>query len=440
MSLPRPTAPPNTPTQSSSLWLSQRVQRVKLSPVAAASARAAALAAAGRDIITLTSGEPEADTPDFIKQAAWAALQRGETKYTPTPGTLRLRQAIRAKYQRENGLHFELSQITVANGAKQIIYNAFAATLDEGDEVILPTPYWPSFPDMVLVNGGRPVPVPSDERSGFKLSPEALARAIGPATRWLVLNSPNNPSGAVYDAAELAALAAVLRQHPQVWVLWDEVYEHIWFGDQAPAQWLQVAPDLAERSLLVNGASKTYAMTGWRIGWGAGPQALIQAMTVMQSQAASGANAIAQAATADALDHADQSFVHDSRLVYQRRSELVTRGLNAIEGLSALAPAGSFFIYVNAAGLLGRLRPDGTAVRNDTELVDWLLESAGVALVDGAAYGLSPYFRLSFAASDEQLSAAIERIGAAVAQLRIPATKSQAVSHTAPGSAALEAV
>src|SRR5450830_1314539 len=290
------------PPTSETIALSSRVQRVKLSPVAAASARAAALAAQGRDIITLTSGEPDFDTPAFIQQ------------------------------------------ITVANGAKQVIYNALAATLDEGDEVILPAPYWPSFPDMVLVNDGVPVIVPCDESTGFKLSPQALQQAITARTRWLILNSPGNPSGAVYDAAELAALAEVLRHHPQVAVLWDEVYEHIWFGPQAPAHWLQVAPDLAGRTLLVNGASKTYAMTGWRIGWGAGPLALIQAMTVIQSQAASGANAVAQAAVADALNHPDQSFVSQARLAYERRAALVSTGLNAIPGLSALAPAGAFFI------------------------------------------------------------------------------------------------
>ena len=428
-------SPPNTsatavapvPAQAA-IALSRRVQRVKLSPVAAASARAASLAAQGRDIITLTSGEPDFDTPGFIQQAALAAMQRGETRYTPTPGTQRLRQAISAKYRRENALDIPPARITVANGAKQVIYNALAATLDAGDEVILPAPYWPSFPDMVLVNEGVPVTVPCDESTGFKLSAPALRQAITERTRWLILNSPGNPSGAVYDATELAALAEVLRQHPQVAVLWDEVYEHIWFGPQAPAHWLHVAPDLAGRTLLVNGASKTYAMTGWRIGWGAGPQALIQAMTVVQSQAASGANAVAQAAVADALDHPDQSFVTQSRQAYERRAALVSQGLNAIAGLHALAPAGAFFIYVNVAGVIGWLRPDGVPIGSDTELVDWLLESEGVAVVDGSAYGRSPYLRLSFAASDAQLQEALRRIERALARLRQPS----------PADAALE--
>lgn len=432
--------PPTSTTVPTAIALSRRVQRVKLSPVAAASARAAALAAQGRDIITLTSGEPDFDTPGFIQQAAVAAMQRGETRYTPTPGTQRLRQAISRKYQRENGLDIPAARITVANGAKQVIYNALAATLDEGDEVILPAPYWPSFPDMVLVNDGVPVVVPCDESTGFKLSPQALQQAITARTRWLILNSPGNPSGAVYDAAELAALAEVLRRHPQVAVLWDDVYEHIWFGPQAPAHWLQVAPDLAGRTLLVNGASKTYAMTGWRIGWGAGPLALIQAMTVIQSQAASGANAVAQAAVADALDHPDQSFVSQARLAYERRAALVSTGLNAIPGLSALAPAGAFFIYVNVAALIGRQRPDGAPINSDTDLVDWLLESEGVAVVDGSAYGRSPYLRLSFAASDAQLQEALRRIERALGRLEETQEPQRPAhpEHTTAADAALE--
>ncbi len=400
--------------------LSQRVQRVKLSPNAAASARAAALAAQGRDVIALTTGEPDFDTPEPIKQAAIAALARGETKYTPTPGTAALRKAISAKYTRENALDYPAAQIIVSNGGKQVIYNAFAATLDAGSEVIIPAPYWPSFPDMVLVNDGTPVIVPCDIGAGFKLTPAQLEAAITPRTRWLVLNTPGNPSGALYDASELAALAAVLRRHPQVLVLLDELYEHIWFTPEAPAHWLHVAPDLKERTLLVNGASKTYAMTGWRIGWGAGPAALVQAMVVIQSQASSGPNAVAQAAVAAALESPDQSFVGEARSAYARRARNVTQAINAVPGLSLLPPGGSFFAFIHCGALLGQVRPDGQVVRTDADLTEWLLDAEGVAAVDGSSYGLSPYFRISTAASDAVLQDATARIARAVGALRAP--------------------
>lgn len=416
--------------------LSQRVQRVRLSPNAAASARATALARQGRDIIALTTGEPDFDTPEPIKQAAIAALARGETKYTPTPGTAALRQAISAKYRRENGLDFDAGQIIVSNGGKQVIYNALAATLDAGDEVIVPAPYWPSFPDIVRVNDGTPVIVDCGIEQGFKLTPAALQAAITPRTRWLVLNTPGNPSGAVYSREELAALAQVLRLHPQVLVLLDELYEHIWFTPQAPAHWLAVAPDLRERTLLVNGVSKTYAMTGWRIGWGAGPAALVQAMVVIQSQASSGPNSVAQAAATAALQSPDQSFVQQARNAYARRAQRVTQALAQVPGLALLPPGGSFFAFVHCGALIGHLRPDGRPIASDTDLTEWLLESEGVAAVDGGAYGLSPYFRISTAASDEVLAEATARIARAVAALKDPAAQAQA--HAQP--AALEAV
>ncbi len=407
-------------TSAPTFPLSQRVQRARLSPNAAASARAAALAAQGRDVISLTTGEPDFDTPEPIKQAAIAALQRGETRYTPTPGTAALRQAIRAKYARDYALDYSTGQIIVGNGGKQVIYNAFAATLDAGSEVIVPAPYWPSFPDIVRVNDGTPVIVPCDIGAGFKLTPAVLEAAITPRTRWLVLNTPGNPSGALYDAAELAALAEVLRRHPQVLVLLDELYEHIWFTPEAPTHWLQVAPDLKERTLLVNGASKTYAMTGWRIGWGAGPAALVQAMVVIQSQASSGPNSVAQAAVAAALESADQSFPAQARSAYARRAELVTQAVNAVPGLSLLPPGGSFFAFVHCGGLIGHVRPDGQVIRTDSDLTEWLLESEGVAAVDGPSYGLSPYFRISTAASDAVLADATARIARAVAALSPP--------------------
>jgi aspartate aminotransferase len=401
-----------------SITLSQRVRRVKLSPIAAASARAAELLAQGRDVLVLTSGEPDFDTPEPIKQAAIAALARGETKYTPTAGTAVLRRAISAKYQRENALAYASAHIIVCSGAKQVIFNAMAATLDAGDEVIVPAPYWSSFPDIVLVNDGTPVIVACNEADAFKLSATALERAITPRTRWLILNSPGNPSGAVYSRTELDALAQVLRRHPQVLVLWDEIYEQIWFTAQAPAHLLQVAPDLRERTLLVNGPSKTYAMTGWRIGWGAGPEKLVRAMTVIQSQDSSGANSIGQAATAAALASTDQRFVQQARVSYARRAAYLNTALSAIAGISLLAPQGAFFAYVNCSGLIGLVRPDGRVLASDTDVVSWLLDSEGVAVVDGPAYGLSPYFRISIATSDAVLADAAQRIARAVAALR----------------------
>ena len=416
------------------IHLSQRVQRVKLSANAAASARAGALAAQGRDVISLTTGEPDFDTPEFIKQAAIAALARGETKYTQTAGTAALRAAISIKYARENQLAFDSSEIIVSNGGKQVIHGALGATLDPGDEVIVPAPYWPSFPDIVRIKEDEPVILPCGLEVQFKLTPEALAAAITPRTRWLILNTPGNPSGAVYDRAELAALAAVLRQHPQVWILLDELYEHIWFTEQEPAHWLHVAPDLKERTLLVNGASKTYAMTGWRIGWGAAPAELIHAMTAVQSQTTSGPNAIAQAAVLAALEAKDQSFVSTARSVYARRAKAVTRGFDSIEGLQLLPPQGAFFAFVHCADLLGSQRPDGVRMASDKDVVDWLLESEGVAAVDGASFGLSPYFRISIAASDLALEQAILRIARAVAGLRraVPAATSAPLALEIP--------
>lgn len=402
-----------------SIPLSQRARRVRLSPIAAAGQRATALAGQGRNIVTLTAGEPEFDTPDSIKQAAIAALTRGETKYTPTAGTAALRRAVAARYERDHALAITPAEVFVSNGGKQVIFEAFAATLDAGDEVLLPAPYWPSFPDIVSINDGTPVIVPCDERTGFKLNAARLEAAITPRTRWLVLNTPANPTGAVYDAEELAALAGVMRRHPHVLVLVDEIYDQIRFA-AAPPHWLHVAPDLRARTLLVNGASKTYAMTGWRIGWGIAPQALVQAMTAIQSQVSSGASAIGQAAVAAALDAADQTFVQRAREAYAHRAAQVGHAIGAIPGLRLLPPQGAFFAYVNCAGLIGHLRPDGRHIGSDTDFVDWLLESEGVAVVDGAAYGLSPYFRLSFAVADTVLADALQRIARAVGTLQAP--------------------
>jgi len=369
----------------------------------------------GRDVLDLTTGEPDFDTPLHIKEAAYAAIAAGATKYTATPGVLALREAVRRKLQGENRLDYALPQIVIANGAKQIIFNAFAATLDEGDEVLVPVPYWPSFPDSVRINGGEPVFIQSTLEQGCKLTPAQLSGLIGERTRWLILNSPGNPSGAVYSADELRALAEVLRRHPQVLVLLDELYEHIRFDGQPPLNLLNVAPDLQERCLLVGGVSKTYAMTGWRIGFGAGPQALTTAMSVVQSQSASGASSVSQAAALAAYE-GGLDFLKPQVAAYQERRDLLVAALSDVDGLEVLQPEGGFFVFVRCAGLIGRLRPDGQAIGSDNELVDYLLEE-GVAGVAGSAYGLSPWFRLSIATATDSVREAGRRIAAACARL-----------------------
>ncbi|MGP0011406.1 MULTISPECIES: aminotransferase class I/II-fold pyridoxal phosphate-dependent enzyme [Pseudomonas] len=397
------------------LRLSKRVQKVSLSANAAAKSRATALRDGGRDVLDLTTGEPDFDTPLHIKEAAYAAIAAGATKYTATPGVLALREAVRRKLQGENRLDYALPQIVIANGAKQIIFNAFAATLDEGDEVLVPVPYWPSFPDSVRINGGEPVFIQSTLEQGCKLTPAQLSGLIGERTRWLILNSPGNPSGAVYSADELRALAEVLRRHPQVLVLLDELYEHIRFDGQPPLNLLNVAPDLQERCLLVGGVSKTYAMTGWRIGFGAGPQALTTAMSVVQSQSASGASSVSQAAALAAYE-GGLDFLKPQVAAYQERRDLLVAALSDVDGLEVLQPEGGFFVFVRCAGLIGRLRPDGQAIGSDNELVDYLLEE-GVAGVAGSAYGLSPWFRLSIATATDSVREAGRRIAAACARL-----------------------
>ncbi len=406
-------------TMTASLFpgvLSRRARGAELSPIAAAGARAARLAAEGRSIVTLTSGEPDFDTPSSIKDAAGAALERGQTKYTPTAGTAALRRAVAQGYGRRHGLDADASNVIVSNGGKQVIYLALNATLDEGDEVIVPAPYWPTFPDAVRINGGTPVIVETRAGDGFKLTPRALREAMTPRTKWLILNSPANPSGAVYGADELAALAAVLREAPRVLVLWDEMYEEIWF-EQPPAHLLRAAPDLAHRVLAVNGVSKAYAMTGWRIGWGVGPKPLVHALEAVQSQVSSGPSSVGQAAALAALEGAADGFVETARLAYARRAQRVVEGLGAIAGLRVHAPQGAFFAWIGVEDLIAAARPDGRRIADDGDLADWLLEAEGVAVVRGAAYGLSPYLRLSFAASDADIEAAIARIGRAVAAL-----------------------
>jgi len=398
------------------LRLSKRVQRVSLSANAAAKSQATALRDAGRDILDLTTGEPDFDTPEHIKQAAYAAIAAGATKYTPTPGVKALRVAVQRKLQQENRLDYPLESIVIANGAKQIIFNAFAATLDDGDEVLVPTPYWPSFPDSVRFSGGEPVFIECALAQGCKLTAEQLDQHIGERTRWLILNGPGNPSGAVYSAAELQALAEVLRRHPQVLILLDELYEHIRFDGHPAQSLLNVAPDLQPRCLLVGGVSKTYAMTGWRIGFGAGPQTLTNAMAVVQSQSTSGASSVGQAAALAAFE-GGLDFLPEQVAAYQQRRDLLVSALRKVEGLEVLEPQGGFFVFVRCAGLLGRYRPDGVCLNSDADVVAYLLEE-GVAGVVGSAYGLSPWFRLSIATATDSVVEAGRRIAHACGQLR----------------------
>ncbi len=403
-------------TDLSRLVLSDRVQRVSMSPNAAAKQLTNSLKEAGVDIADLTTGEPDFDTPDHIKQAAYAAIERGETKYTPTPGIKPLRQAVQRKLARENNLQFNAEQIVIANGAKQIIFNAFAATLNNGDEVLVPVPFWPTFPDSVRFNGGTPIFLNCPIEQEYKLTPAQLEQAITDRTRWVILNNPGNPSGAVYNAQELAALAEVLRRHPQVWILLDELYEHVLFDGRQHVSLLNIAEDLRERTLLVGGVSKTYAMTGWRIGYGAGPKALTQAMAVVQSQNSSGASSVSQAAAVAAFD-GGLEFIQPQVAAYQARRDVLVDTLSSVEGLRLLRPEGAFFVFVNCEGLLGRQRKDGKVIESEGDVMNFLLES-GVSGVSGSAFGLSPYFRLSIATDYDTVSEAGQRIAKACAELK----------------------
>lgn len=396
-----------------SIVLADRVRRIKPSPSSVAADRANELKRAGRSIVSLVVGEPDFDTPAHIRQAASAAMDRGATRYTPLAGTVELREAIAAKLKRENALTYDPAEIIVTNGAKSAIYTAFAATLDAGDEVIVPAPYWVSYTDVVLACDGVPVTVPCGEEQGFKLTAGQLEAAITPRTRWLILNSPSNPTGATYSLDEYRALARVLDRHPDVLVMTDDIYEHIRFDGGIAPHVLNAAPDLRDRTLAINGVSKTYAMTGFRIGWAAGPRVLIQALDTLLSQSSGNACSVSQAAAVAALS-GEQNFVADSLAVYRRRRDLMAEGINAIPGLSCLIPEGAFYLYVNCAGLIGRQAPDGTVLADDGMVTMYLLEQVGVAVVAGAAYGLSPYFRISTATSLEILNDGLRRIGEAV--------------------------
>ncbi|BBQ00375.1 aminotransferase [Burkholderia sp. SFA1] len=399
------------------LILSRRASRIGLAPNAAAKARAQALAASGRSVVELTAGEPDFDTPVPVKQAAIEALAAGDTKYTPPAGTADLRAAIRDKLARENRLDYATDQIIVSSGGKHVIYNAFAATLDEGDEVIVPAPFWQSFPAMVSINDGVPVTVASRPEDGYKLTPARLEAAITPRTRWLILNTPSNPGGAVYDIDELSALAAVLRRHPHVWVLLDEIYEHIRFDGGARDHFLTLAPDLAARTLIVNGASKPYAMTGWRVGYGAGPVELIRAMVVVQSQSTSSPSSIGQAALAAAL-RGDQAFVATSVAAYRERRRLLLDALAKIDGVRCVPPQGAFFAFVDVNALIGSTTPKGETIASDVDFVAYLLHEHGLAVVDGTSFGTPDHIRLSMVADSAKLVEGAARLAAAVAALK----------------------
>ena len=397
--------------------VASRLSRVKPSPTLVVTAKAAELKAAGKNVIGLGAGEPDFDTPDHIKDAAIAAIKNGETKYTPVGGTPALKKAISDKFKRENGLEYAANQIVAGVGAKQVIFNALLATLNAGDEVIIPAPYWVSYPDMVLFAEGTPVVVPSREEDGFKLSPETLEKAITPKTRWLILNSPSNPTGAAYTEKELRAIADVLLKHPHVWVMADDIYEHLLYDGFTFKTIAQIEPKLYDRTLTVNGVSKAYSMTGWRIGYAGGPKALIAAISDIQSHSTSNACSISQAASVAALN-GPQEFLADWRKSFAARRNLVVDALNAIEGITCLKPEGAFYVFPNIKGLLGKKTPAGKTLETCNDFCDYLLEDALVASVAGSAFGMGGYFRISYATSEKNLKDAMERIAKACAALK----------------------
>lgn len=397
--------------------LAKRMSVVKPSPSMAVSQAAKALAAQGIKVADLGLGEPDFNTPAHVVEAAHQAALKGDTRYTATGGAPATKAAVAEKFRRENGLEYSADEIVVANGAKQIIFNALMATLEDGDEVILAAPYFVSYPDMALMLGGKPVVVECARKDGFKLTPDALAAAITPKSKWLILNAPGNPSGAVYTVEELQALGKVLADHPNLLIMSDEIYEHIVFDGRAFVSFGKACPELRDRTLVVNGVAKAYAMTGWRIGYGAGPAALIKGMTTVQSQSTTNACSIAQAATVAALN-GPQDEVAQFREAFERRRDLVVKGINAIDGLELDTPQGAFYAYIDCSGIMGQTTPDGTVLESDPQVTKFLLDEACVAAVPGAAYGLSPFFRLSTATADDVLEAAISRIRDAVANLR----------------------
>ena len=392
-------------------FLSATLSRVKPSPTVGMTGKVAELRAAGQNIIALEAGQPDFDTPEHIKDAAKAAMDAGQTKYTTVDGTLELKQAICAKFQRDNGLTYQPNQVSVSTGGKQVLFNAFIATLNQGDEVIIPAPYWVSYPDMVLLGGGTPVVVESSIEAGFKITPQQLEAAITPKTKWFLFNSPSNPTGAGYTRDELKALTDVLLRHPHVWVMSDDMYEHLVYDDFTFVTPAQVEPRLYDRTLTVNGVSKAYCMTGWRIGFAGGPEALITAMRKVQSQSTSCPSSISQAAALAALN-GSHDFIAENNAAFVRRRDLVVRLLNEIDGIECPTPDGAFYVYPSIKALIGKTSAAGKVIETDEDFATALLEEQGVALVFGAAFGLSPNFRVSYAEKDETLEEACRRIKA----------------------------
>ncbi len=389
--------------------LADSLARVKPSPTIAVSTKAAELKAAGQNVIGLGAGEPDFDTPDNIKQAAIEAINAGKTKYTAPDGIPELKQAIVDKFERENGISYQPSEISVACGGKHIIYNAIMATINPGDEVLIPAPYWVSYPDITLLAGGTPVSLEAGADAGFKLTPEQLDAAITDKTKWLIFNSPSNPTGAAYTAEEIKGLTDVLLKHPHVWILADDIYEHLTYGDFKFKSVVAVEPKLKDRTLTMNGVAKAYAMTGWRIGYAGGPVELISAMRKVQSQSTSNPCSISQWASVEALNGL-QDFMNERRDAFAKRRDLVVKLLNQAEGIFCPMPEGAFYVYPSIEGCIGKTTKDGTVIKTDEDFVTALLSQEGVAAVHGEAFGLSPYFRASYATSTEALQEACDRI------------------------------
>ena len=390
-------------------FISDSLNRIQPSATIAISNKAMQLKAEGKNVIGLAAGEPDFDTPQNIKDAAIKAIQAGKTKYTAVDGIPELKKAIVDKFKRENGLDYKPSQVSVGTGGKQVLFNALMATVNPGDEVIVPAPYWVSYPDIVMLAGGTPVFVDGKLENGFKLQAADLEKAITPKTKWLILNSPSNPSGAAYSRAELKALTDVLLKHPNVWVLSDDMYEHLVYDDFEFTTPAQVEPKLYDRTLTMNGVSKSYCMTGWRIGYGAGPEHLIKAMAKLQSQSTSNPSSIAQWAAVEALN-GPQEFIGKNNEVFKQRRDLVVSMLNQAKGISCPTPEGAFYVYPSCLGCIGKTAPSGNVIRNDEDFVTELLAAEGVAAVHGAAFGMSPFFRISYATATETLEDACKRI------------------------------
>lgn len=398
-------------------FLAKNLANIKPSPTIAVSMKAAELKAQGKDIISLGMGEPDFDTPDNIKEAGIAAIKKGDTKYTAVDGTAALKKAIIAKLKRDNGLEYAPNQIVVSTGAKQVIYNALMATLNPGDEVIIPAPFWVSYPDMVLLGQGVPVVVEGSAKNNFKILPSDLEKAITPKTKWLIINSPSNPTGGCYSAEDLRALADVLLKHPNVHIMSDDIYEYLIFDGMKFATICEIEPKLANRTLVINGVSKAYSMTGWRIGYGAGNVELIKAMSMIQSQSTSATTSMGQAAAVEAMN-GDQSYVKNSNKIFESRRDMVVKMLNEIDGIDCNNPNGAFYVFPSCEGLFGKKTPEGKVIKDSNDFATYLLESALVAVVPGIAFGAEGFFRISYAASEDFLKDAMNRIAEACNKLK----------------------